>query len=196
MSKVQFNIKNIHVALQKTGVETTGEITFEKPFRVPGAVSLSVEPQGETTAFYADGIEYYSSNANTGYKGDIEVAIVTDEFREKILKEELDSKNVLLENQNTDSVSFALGFEIDGDEKGTKFWFYNCKASRPKLSAKTNETSKTPQTDSLEFSATGLPVIAGSDDYIVRAKTSDQTVDAEMKKWFDTVYVPTRTVGA
>ena len=72
----------------------TGEITFDTPFAVPGSVSLSLEAQGELTPFYADGIKYYVSSSNSGYEGDWEMALITDEFREKILSEYIDRNKV------------------------------------------------------------------------------------------------------
>ena len=93
----------------------TGEITFDTPFAVPGSVSLSLEAQGELTPFYADGIKYYVSSSNSGYEGDWEMALITDEFREKILSEYIDKNKVMLEEATAKVKRFALGFEIDGD---------------------------------------------------------------------------------
>ena len=53
-NKVKFNIKNVHYAkLIKN--EETGKITFVTPVPMPGAVSLSLDPNGEPSVFYADG---------------------------------------------------------------------------------------------------------------------------------------------
>ena len=55
-NKVQFNLKNVHYAKMLT----SGEVpTWSTPVKVPGAVSLTLNPQGEVTPFYADGIVYY-----------------------------------------------------------------------------------------------------------------------------------------
>lgn len=100
-----------------------GVITFDTPFALPGSVSLSLEAQGELTPFYADGVKYYVSSSNSGYEGDWEVAMITDEFREKILSEYIDKNKVMLEEATAKVKRFALGFEIDGDVRGTRFWF-------------------------------------------------------------------------
>ena len=60
--------------------------TYDAPIKMPGAVSLSLEQQGELSPFYADGIKYYVAASNGGYQGDLEMALITDEFREKILR--------------------------------------------------------------------------------------------------------------
>lgn len=74
----------------------TGEIIFDTPFAVPGSVSLSRKHR-RTDTVYADGIKYYVSSSNSGYEGDWEMALITDEFREKILSEYIDKNKVMLE---------------------------------------------------------------------------------------------------
>ena len=175
-NKVKYNIKNVHYAV------ATSEGTYETPVPMPGAVSLTLEQQGELSPFYADGIKYYVSSSNGGYEGDLELALVPDSFREDVLGEIPDSKGVLFENVNTPTVNFALGFEVDGDVTPIKFWFYNCTATRPNIDAATTEDTKEPGTDTLTISATS------TSDGTVRAKTTD-TVDQEtLTSWYTTVY--------
>ena len=71
-NKVKFNIKNAHYALHKESLD--GVITFEKPVAIPGAVSISLDAQGEISPFHADGIVYFKAASNNGYDGDLEVA--------------------------------------------------------------------------------------------------------------------------
>ena len=84
-------------------------------------MSISLEQQGELTPFYADGIKYYVAASNGGYEGDLEMALITDEFREKILGEEKDKNGILIENSNVEAKEFALGLQIDGDTEPTLF---------------------------------------------------------------------------
>ena len=56
---------------------------YDTPIKLPGAVSLSLEQQGELTPFYADGIKYYVAASNGGYQGDLEMALITDELDRK-----------------------------------------------------------------------------------------------------------------
>lgn len=57
--------------------------TYDAPIKIPGAVSLSLEQQGELTPFYADGIKYYVASSNGGYEGDLEMAIIRTNFAKK-----------------------------------------------------------------------------------------------------------------
>ena len=175
MSKVKFNIKNVHYAPQT-------EEGYGAPVAIPGAVSLSLEQQGEITPFYADGIVYYQSASNVGYSGDLEVALIPDKFREDILGEEADSNGVLFENSNAEANPFALGFQIDGDTEPTLFWFYNCTATRPNIDASTTEDTKDPGTDTLTISC------ASKEDGTVRAKTTATSYAAVKDTWFTSVY--------
>ena len=52
-NKVKFNICNVHYALITVSEE--GEVTFGTPVAMPGAVSLSLEPNGEPSNFYEIG---------------------------------------------------------------------------------------------------------------------------------------------
>ena len=99
-NKVKFNICNVHYAL--ITVDEDGEVTFGTPVAMPGAVSLSLEPNGEPSNFYADGYAYYTISNNMGYEGDLELAMVPESFRTDVLKESLDTNQVLVENANVD----------------------------------------------------------------------------------------------
>lgn len=182
-NKVKFNICNCHYALQK--VSEAGELTFEAPVAMPGAVSLALDPNGEPESFYADGIEYYIIANNMGYDGDLELALIPESFRTDVLKEEADSNQVLVENANVETGAFALLFEFDGDARKIRHVLYNCSASRPKIEGKTNEESREVQTETLTVKARPM-----ADGY-VKAKTGNQTAKATYDDWYKTVYLPT-----
>lgn len=181
-NKVKFNLCNGHYAPIKAG--ENGESTFGTPATLPGAVSISLDPNGEPESFYADGIEYYIINNNMGYDGDLELAMIPESFRTDILKEETDANKVLVENCNSETGSFALLFEFDGDVKKIRHVLYNCSASRPKIESKTNEESKEVQTETLTIKA--RPLASG----YVKAKTGDSTTQAIYDKWYEAVYMP------
>lgn len=186
-NKIKYNIKNVHVALLTKGDD--GTFTYDTPVAMPGAVSISLEAQGESSPFYADGIVYYRTVSNNGYSGDLEMALITDWFRENILKEEKDANGVLIEkNTDVDPVYFALLFEFDGDIKCIRHVMYNCSVStRPTMDSSTKEDTIEPGTETLTISADPR------EDGLVKAKTGDDTTDEVYQKWYEAVYVPTES---
>lgn len=182
-NKVKFNICNVHYA-PITKAED-GSVTFATPVAMPGAVSISLDPTGEPESFYADGVEYYVINNNQGYDGDLELAMISESFRTDILKETTDANNVLVENANSETGSFALLFEFDGDVRKIRHVLYNCSASRPSIESKTNEEDKEVQTEKLTIKA--RPLASG----YVKAKTGDTTTDSVYADWYKAVYEPT-----
>lgn len=182
-NKVKFNICNVHYA--KITIDEEGLITYGTPVPMPGAVSISLDPNGEPSNFYADGYAYYTISNNMGYEGDLELAMVPEEFRVEILGEELDKNKVLSENSKTESVNFALLFEFDGDIKKIRHILYNCAAARPNIESATNEDEIEVQTETLALTATPL-----SDGY-VKARTGDTTELTVYENWYKSVYRPT-----
>ena len=184
-NKVKFNICNVHYAL--ITVDEDGDVTFGTPVAMPGAVSLSLEPNGEPSNFYADGYAYYTISNNMGYEGDRELAMVPESFRTDVLKESLDDNSVLVESANVETANFALLFEFDGDVKKIRHVLYNCSAARPNIESATNEEEIEVQTETLAITA--APLANG----YVKARTGDSTTDTVYTGWYTSVYMPTVT---
>lgn len=187
-NKVKFNICNVHYALQSIG--ENGEVAFGTPVPMPGAVSLSLDANGEPSNFYADGYAYYTISNNMGYEGDLELAMIPESFRTDVLKETLDTNKVLVENANVETANFALLFEFDGDVKKIRHVLYNCAASRPSIESQTNEDEIEVQTETLSIKAT--PLASG----YVKAKTGDDTTEKTYADWYKAVYLPAAAAEA
>lgn len=179
-NKVRYNLRNVHYAKATFGSD--GSVSYGAPVAIPGAVSLSLDANGEPENFYADGITYYRINNNMGYDGDLEIALIPQSFRTDILKETADSNGVLVENANVEAEHFALLFEFNGDQKHIRHVLYDCTASRPKIEGKTNTEKKEVQTETLSISASPLPT------GIVKAKTGDSTDTTVYNGWYSAVY--------
>lgn len=186
-NRVKFNISNCHYA--PVTVAEDGTVSFATPVALPGAVSISLDPNGEPESFYADGIEYYTINNNQGYDGDLELALIPEDFRTDILKEEADTNKVLVENANSETGNFALLFEFDGDSHKIRHVLYNCSASRPTIESKTNEEKREVQTEKLTIKA--RPLASG----YVKAKTGDSTTETVYNNWYKSVYEPGTAVS-
>ena len=182
-NKVKYNLKNVHAAkLTKT---EDGEYTYETPKAIPGAVSISLDAEGDSSPFYADGIVYFRSTANNGYSGDLEIALIPEWFRTEILKEALDKNGVLVESATvTEMEKFALLFEFDGDVRCILHVLYNCSASRPSIESETKEDAIEPGTEKLSLTADPR------EDGLVKSRTGDATDETTYGNWYKNVYIP------
>lgn len=179
-NKVKYGLKNVYVApLTETDA---GIISYGTPRHVPGAVNLSLPPVGETTPFYADDIEYFTSMTNNGYEGNIEFALVPDWFKEKYLGEIVDENFVYTERAGVQPSRFAMMFEFDGDKRKVRHVLYNCKANRPNVDGETKQNTTTPKTESMPLVVKPLP------DMTVKGRTNEKTPDSVYNGWFDNVY--------
>lgn len=185
-NKVKYNLKNVHAAkLTETVTDGVTTYSYATPQAIPGAVSISLDAEGDSSPFYADGIVYFRSTANNGYSGDLEIALIPEWFRTEILKETLDSNGVLVERSDiTETAKFALLFEFDGDVRCIRHVLYNCSASRPSIESETKEDTIEPGTETLSLTADPRS------DGLVKSRTGDNTEDTVYKAWYSAVYVP------
>ena len=183
-NKVKFGIKNCFYAVAT--IADNGSATYANPVALKGAVSLSLEAQGENSPFYADDIVYYISSANSGYQGDLELALVPDSFKTDVLGYGTDANGILYEDADAEVKHFALIFEFSGDKHATRHVMYNCTATRPATGSTTKTESTEPQTESMNITA--APIYnAALDKNIVKAScTPDQTT--QYSAWNTTVY--------
>lgn len=185
-NKVKYNLKNVCAAKLKK--DAGGSFNYDTPKPIPGAVSISLDAEGESSPFYADGIVYFRSTANNGYSGDLEMALIPEWFRTEILKEKLDKNGVLVEKATTgEAEKFALLFEFDGDVKAIRHVLYNCSASRPSIASETKEDTIEPGTETLSLTADPR------EDGLVKSRSGDTTSDEIYANWYKSVYVPQNT---
>lgn len=183
-NKVKFGLSNVVIA--PITATSASSYTYGTPIPVPGAVNLSFTPAGDTNDFYADNLIYFSSTANQGYEGSLELALIPDEIRTAILGETVDSNGALIESADDTNIGFAFGFQIEGDKRNRRFWYYNCTLTRPANNGATNEASITPQTDSLDMKA--MPRLSDKKVRCMLEKTDDN--EAAYNAFFNSVYEP------
>ena len=179
-NKVQFNLRNVHYAVLTNGATPS----WDTPVAVPGAVTLTLDPSGDVTPFYADGVTYYQAIANNGYSGSLEMARFPDAMLKDVwgFTEGANSK-VLTEDATTEPKPFALMYQIDGDADEQLYVLYNCSAQRPGVGSTTNTDTKEPQTQTATLSA--APLASGK----VLARTTAETPTDTKTGWFTSVFV-------
>lgn len=183
-NKVQFGLCEVHFA-PITNIGADGTITYGTVYSIPGAVSLSMDASGDQADFAADNnARYFTDYANNGYTGTLEMAKLSNDFRTKVLGQIIDNNGAILESGEDKLTGFALGFQIDGDESNTRFWLYNCMSSRPTLASQTTDTSRTPQTTTLNLTVMRRP--KDQRTKIEMTKTDDNTT--AYNGFFSTVY--------
>lgn len=182
-NKVKYNLKNVYYAVQTQS--ENGALTFLSPKPIPGAVNIQMDPQGESNTFYADGVAYYVSYANSGYSGNLEVALIPESFSVDVLKERLDTTDkVLIENSAVEPALFALLFQFDGDAHGVRHVMYNCSVGRPSITGATTTNTREPQTATMPITASPMA------DGTIKARTTADTPSATYNGWFDAVWMP------
>lgn len=187
-NKIKYGIKNCYYAVAT--IANDGSATYGTPVALPGAVSISMDAQGERTPFYADNIEYWVSDFRNGYEGDLTLARLPDAFHKDVLGDVADTKGLLVEKSTVNPTHFALMFQFEGDQQATRHVLYNCTASRPAITGNTKEEAAAPETEAITITAKSIYVAALQAD-VVKAKTTEETDTTAYGAWFTEVQVPT-----
>jgi phi13 family phage major tail protein len=182
-NKVRYGLKNVHIAPLTM---KNAKIEYADFKAMPGAVNLVLNPKGDQSPFHADNMTYHVFISNQGYDGALEIAEIPEYFLTEVLGEQK-INGVLVENINAKGKAFAMAFEFDGDKKATRHVLYNCTASRPTLSGKTNTDTIEAQTSELTFTAAPRP------DGITRAKTTPDLQPDVYNAWYTKPFDPMAT---
>lgn len=180
-SKVKYGLQNVYYAVKQANTSQP----YAAPVAIPGAVSISMEPQGEMTKFYADNGVYWQAASNLGYEGDLEMAKFPAAFLTAIFGDTAGTNGVVAEYDNIQPKEFALLFEFSGDADHTRYAFYNCIAKRPTVGSQTTNESIEPQTETMTISA-----VPGS-DHIVKGFVEQG--GSAYSSWFTAVTKPAAT---
>ena len=183
-NKIKYGIKNVYYAVATLAAD--GSATYGNPVALPGAVNLSLDAQGDSTPFYADNIVYYTSVANNGYEGDLELAKIPDSFLTDVLGYGTDTNDVMYEDANAPVVHFALTFQFEGDVHAKRHVLYNCTATRPTIAGATKEEGIEPQTESITITATTV-YNATLDKDIVKA-SCNPSESTQYNAWNTSIY--------
>lgn len=184
---VRFGLSEVAIAMK------TGEATYEKPVPIPGAVSLTTDPEGSSEKFYADDRTYYNIVTNDGYTGELEMALIPDDVKISIFNWIRDKNGAVVEVADAMPNPFALLFRVKGDAKKRYNVFFNVSAERPKSEDKTTEDKASPATEKLPITMTP-ELIDGKQ--VTKLSIEESTANAAVvKAFYDEVYLPDFTTA-
>ena len=183
-NKIKYGISNCYYAV--ASIATNGTASYSTPVAIPGAVNLSLSAQGDNNVFYADNIAYFTTFANNGYEGDLEIAKIPDSFYKDVLGFIEDGEGALVEDAGAVGAHFALIGQFEGDAHAKRFVLYNCVASRPEMSGSTKTETIEPQTETISITATSVYNTV-LDANVVKASLSESTTGA-YTSWLTSVY--------
>lgn len=182
-NKVKFGLSHCYFAPITVG--TGGAITYGSPVAMKGAVSLDLAPDGDATNFAADNIyNYYTTGGASNLSGDLEMALIDDDFKKAILGYVEDTNGALYITGSPTTKAFALLFQFEGDQNAVRHVLYNCTASAPSLNSETTAETKEPVTDTITITAS-----PSQDKNLLHAYLAEST-DTAYTGWFSAVYVP------
>lgn len=185
MNKVRFGLKNAYYA--PATIAADGTATYGTPIRLPGAVSIAMEPTGENVVFRADDVDYFTLPGAAGYQGDLTVAMIPDDFKKDCLGEVESTDGIIVEKANAVPAPFALLFEFTGDESAIRHVFYKCTAKRVPVSGQTKGETPEVATESITINASTIYNDTIKDDIVKSRAGSTATA---YSTWYTTVHQP------
>ena len=190
-NKIKYGLRNVYYA--KATIGNDGSATYATPVAFPGAVSLSMEPQGENSPFYADNIAYWAGISNAGYEGDLEIARIIDSFKTDILGYKTGANGLVYEDANATPANFALLFQFEGDEHATRHVLYNCVATRAGVAGQTRGETVEPQTETINIKASSIFVTALDTDVTKAEVANVSATSGVYASFYSAVTLPTST---
>ena len=166
---VSFGLKNVHYS-KATLNSVDGTWSFATPVSLPGAQEFSSDLIGSSSQVYADDQVVATLNQNAGRTITLKLTELTDEFKTDILGyKKLDNGN-LVEIVNAEVVTFALGFEFQGDAKARRTWFYLCTVAP--INEATKSKADSVEANSISLTITARPIAIDADNYTTHITAS------------------------
>lgn len=198
-SKVFYGLSNVHYAkLTETVDPITGVVTtsYGAPKAWPGAVHLTLDPNGNPVIFSADNTAYYTISNNRGYEGDFECAKIPDDILVDTLGNTEDDNGMIVETDKDEVSYFALMFEIDTDKNPNRYVFYKvCLSERPGIESETIDVTGdiSVATQTVKFQAmprTDYVEVDGIQKHLIKAFTGANIDATAYNNFYQAVYEP------
>lgn len=181
-NKVEFGLSNVHFGTYDA--DQDGKVTLGEPVKVPGAVSLSLSAESESSDFYADDIVYFNSFTDNGETGDLTMALFPDEFKTQFLNYVELADGGIAKVKTKSNKNVYMAFEGKGDKEARRHILYNIALGAITREHKTMEGTKEVETEVLPITLTG-------DNATGIVKVSYSKNDAGYDKLFTTPPIPT-----
>src|SRR5574344_726880 len=157
-NKVTFGLKNVHYSVATPNEDDSWD--FGTPKKLNGAQELSAEVIAGKTDVYADDKIIATLASSSGSNITLKLTELDDDFKVDVLGFAKDSNGNLVEVINHRTKTFALGYEIQGDVKSRRIWYFLCTASPVSDATKTKAESIEP--NSVTLSITARPIEVGN----------------------------------
>lgn len=198
-SKVFYGLSNVHYAkLTETVDPITGAVatSYGAPKAWPGAVHLTLDPNGNPVIFSADNTAYYTISNNRGYEGDYECAKIPDDILVDNLGNTEDDNGMIVETDKDEVSYFALMFEIETDKNPNRYVFYKvCLSERPGIESETIDVTGdiSVATQKVKFQAmprTDYVEVDGIQKHLIKAFTGANIDPDAYNNFYQSVYEP------
>lgn len=186
MNKTEYGFRNVWYSPIVENQDGTFDYGTPKSFLEEGSggISVNLAPVGESNELHADDIVWEEEENNNGYDGDLTLTKVSKDFKKDIMGMTEDVNGALTEHADAKIKRFALGFEVQGNEKPTRTWYLNCSCGRIPDEHATNENSKTYSTPALSLKARPRPY----DKKVKSHLTLSDTNQTAYNNFFNEVY--------
>lgn len=179
-NKVRFGLSDVYAG---TYTDNNGTVSLGSPKKVPGAVSLNLDPDTAESVFYADNTKYFVRQKNNGYTGELEMAKFPDEFKTAFMNYVSLAGGGTGESKKLSNKTVYLMFEVQGDKQARRTIIYNVE-----LGSITEEHSTTE--DELEVQTETLSITAIGDNTTGLVKCSYESGDSAYANLFTNPPVP------
>lgn len=183
--KITYGLKNLHYAIME--VSEDGTVSYGTVKSFPGAVKISLSPDGEIYEFRADDGVYFECDESDGYTGDLEVALVPDDFKIDVFGWEKGTDSVLHEIAGAPHKHIALMGQMATDAVAKRVVFYDVFCGRPSLEQETKQRTMNILTQ--KMSLTCRPIEINGKNY-VKSSTTPDTSEEAYNNFFKEVKLP------
>ena len=179
-NKVRFGLSNVAVG---TFTDNNGTVTLGTPVKIPGAVSLNLDPDVAESIFWADNLKYFVKHQANGYEGDLVMAKFPDTFKTSFMNYVALTGGGIGESKKLKNKPVYIIFQVEGDIQDRRTILYNVELGAITEEHGTTEEEIEPATESLDINVIG-------DNTTGLIKSSFETGDTPYSTIYTTPPVP------